>query len=373
MPQITYSTQLLFDNIKDKQRLLEILNVEQFVWNECSKVKFNIKKNSIVDLHAAFYKTFREQNQHIPSQVIIASERSVLSCYRSIKSNKHKISIPPIKNKLSLRLDKRTFSYKKGIFSIISLEKRIKCKALEYPKIKELLSKYQFCDPLLFERNGNIYICLTFKIPEILSTNKLAIGIDLGCRIPAATSEGNLFVDKKFNARKRSLRFLKRKLQSCRTRSAKRHLKKLRRKEKHVNKNFCHNLVNKILKSTNADTLVLENLKSIKVKKNKYKNNNRISQYPWYKLQEILTYKAPLYGKTVIKVAAAYTSQIDCRTDQYDGKRNGRVYVGKDGIHLDADINAACNIAKRSKLPCSIRNYFTWQATVNSPIVGVHS
>ena len=201
--------------------------------------------------------------------MVISAEQSVLSAYRSIKSNKQKITKPPEKKKRSIRLDKRTYSYKNNVFSIISLEKRVKCSPYLYPKLQGLMSKYQFSDPLLFERDGEIWICLTFNMPEILSQNKLALGIDIGCRINAATSEGKLYIDKKFNGEKRKLRFNKRKLQSKSktSKSAKRHLKKLRRKEANKNKNFSHHLANALINDTEADTLVLENLKSIKVKK----------------------------------------------------------------------------------------------------------
>jgi IS605 OrfB family transposase len=128
-------------------------------------------------------------------------------------------------------------------------------------------------------------------------------------------------------------------------------------------------LANHIIKDTQADTIVLENLKSIKVKKHKYQNKNRISQIPLYQLREFLTYKALLHNKQVITVSPAYTSQIDHRTGERDGLRVGGRYIGSDGQILHADCNAACNIAIRSKLPCSIGNYYVWQAKVNSPIV----
>ena len=276
-------------------------------------------------------------------------------------------------------MDKRTYSYKNKnevlVFSIISLEKRVKCSPYIYPKLQELISKYRFCDPLLFEKNGEVWICLTFDIPEILSQKKLALGIDLGCRVNAATSEGNLYIDKKFNGEKRKLRFNKRKLQSKSktSKSAKRKLKKLKRKERNINQNFSHHLANKIISDTKADTIVLENLKSIKVKKHKYQNKNRISQVPMFELRRILTYKALLHNKQVITVSPAYTSQIDHRTGKLDGKRIGGRYIGKDNQVLHADVNAACNIGLRSKLPCSISNYYAWQAKVNSPIVGFGS
>lgn len=374
MSKLTYNTRLVFQNDSDKNKIVDMLEKQRFAWNECSKVKFNIPTNSIVLLHGQFYTEFRQSQPEIPSQVVISAEQSVLSAYRSIKSNKHKRDKPPEKKKLSIRLDKRTYSYKNGVFSIISLEKRVKCSPYIYPKLQELISKYRFCDPLLFEKDGEIWICLTFNIPEILSQKKLALGIDLGCRVNAATSAGNLYVDKKFNGEKRKLRFNKRKLQSKSkdSKSAKRHLKKLKHKEANKNKNFSHHLANKLIKDTKADTLVLENLKSLKVKKNKYENKNRISQVPIYQLKQILTYKALLNEKTVIEVCPSYTSQIDNQTDKKDGVRKGRRYYSKSGKIYDSDINGAINIGIRSKLPVSQTKNLTYgQANVNSPIVGV--
>ena len=373
MGKLTYNTKLVFQSDSDKDKIVSMLEKQRFAWNECSKVKFNIPTNSIVLLHGQFYTKFRESQPEIPSQVVISAEQSVLSAYRSIKSNKQKLDKPPEKKKLSIRLDKRTYSYKNGVFSIISLGKRVKCSPYIYPKLQELISKYRFCDPLLFEKNGEVWICLTFDIPEILSQKKLALGIDLGCRVNAATSEGNLYIDKKFNGEKRKLRFNKRKLQSKSkdSKSAKRHLKRLKRKEANKNKNFSHHLANKLIKDTKADTLVLENLKSLKVKKNRYENKNRISQVPIYQLKQILTYKALLNEKTVIEVSPAWTSQIDHVTGKKEGDRKGRRFYVKSGKIYDSDINGAINIGLRSKLPVSQTKKLTYgQANVNSPIVG---
>lgn len=374
MNRLTYNTRLIFKSDDDRKSVVEMLKSQRFAWNECSKVKFEyVPNNSITDLHGIFYRKFRESQPQIPSQVVISAENSVLSTFRSIKSNKHKIDKAPEKKKLSMRLDKRTFSFKNEVFSIISLGKRIKCSPYIYPKLQELINKYKFCDPLLFEKSGEVWICLTFEIPAILSQNKLALGVDLGCRVNAATSEGNLYIDKSFNSRKRKLRFNKRRLnsKSHNSKSARRKLKKLKGKESNINKNFSHNLAKKIISSTKADTIVLENLKSIKVKKHKYQNKNRISQVPIYQLKQILTYKALLNEKTVIEICPSYTSQIDSQTGKKDGTRKGRRYYSKTGKIYDSDINGAINIGLRSKLPVSQTNNLTYgQANVNSPIVG---
>lgn len=374
MGYLAYSTRLTFREESDKDKLVELLEAARFTWNECSKVHFHeVSKNSIVELHSKFYGRFREQHDRIPAQVVVSSQRSVLGAYKSTKSNKHKLAEPAIKKKLSFQLDKRTYSYKNRTFSLITLRKRVKCSFVIYPKLEELLNKYIFGDPLIFERGGDIWITFTFNTSEAPPQQTLAIGIDLGCRVPAATSEGNLYIDKKFNAEKRRLRYLKRQLQSTAakgSKSAKRHLKKLRRKEASKNRNFSHNLSKKIIEGTKADTLVLENLKSIKVKKNKHQNKNRVSQVPLYQLKQFLTYKALLAEKTVIEVCPSYTSQIDSQTGKRDGTRKGRRYYSQSGKIYDADINGAINIGLRSQLPISQTSRLTYgQATVNSPIV----
>lgn len=374
MGRLTYSTRLTFKEESDKEKLIELLEAARFTWSECSKVRFHeVSKNSIVDLHAKFYGRFRERFDHIPAQVVISTQRSVLGSYKAIKSNEQTITEPAVKKRLSFQLDKRTYSYKNRTFSLITLGNRIKCGFASYPKLEELLNKYTFGDPLIFERGGDIWISFPFNTPETPPKQTLAVGIDLGCRVPAATSEGNLYIDKKFNAEKRKLRYLKRQLQSAAakgSKSAKRHLKKLRRKESNKNRNFSHNLSKRIIEDTKADTLVLENLESIKVKKNKYQNKNRISQVPLYQLRQFLTYKALLAEKTVIEVCPSYTSQIDSQTGKRDGTRKGRRYYSQSGKIYDADINGAINIGLRSKLPISQTSCLTYgQATINSPIV----
>ena len=363
---ITYTTRLEFNNEEDRQKIFKMLEAQQLAWNECSKIKFGIKKNSIVDLHAAFYKNFRESQAKIPSQVVICAENECLSAYRSVKSNKHKIIKPIEKKKLSIRLDKRIYSFKyinnELVFSIVSLDKRVKCKLHLYNKLSCLIGKYAFCDPELFIKDNNVWIALTFNIATNLVNKTSACGIDLGIRMSAVTSEGKFYQDKKFNKEKRKLRYLKRQLQSKGTKSAKRHLNKLRRKEHNKNKNQFHLLANSILKDTKAKVIVLEDLSKIKQKKHKYQNKNRISQVSFYQLKQILTYKAPFYGKTVIQVPAYNTSQIDHRTDKKDGIRVGRRYYGKDGIVLDADQNAVLILPKGLNSPFRISLYLTGRA-----------
>lgn len=366
--KVTYTTRLICE-AGEEQKILQMLDAELVAWNEASKDQFTLPKNSIVDLHAKFYKKFRTSQPQIPAQIVIAAENSVLSTYRSAKSNKARLKEPPKKTKRCLRLDMRSYSYKNGVFSIISLGKRVKCRPFLYPKLENLLLKHRFCDPLVFVRDGNPWIAITFDIPTPPETRTSVCGIDMGIRMVAVTSEGKFYQDKNFNRKKRQLRFLKRQLNKCQTKSSRRHIKKISRRERNRNRDQSHKVANAILADTKADVIAVENLKGLKKKKNPFQNKNRISQVPFYALKEILRHKAPLYGKLLLEVSPEYTSQIDHRTGKRDGERKGRRYYGKDGVVLDADHNAAVNIAKRCKLPVSHVTVLDGQATVSKPIV----
>jgi len=369
---ISYNTRLTGSQ-EDLQSLRQILEFERFAFNEASKIQFELPQNSIVMLHSKFYYKFRNFNPTIPSAVVIIGEQACLSAYRSVKSNKHKITKPIEKKRLSIRLNQHLYFKKnqdKYSIRITTADKRKTFKFILYSKLKELLDKFPYCDPLIYvDNNDNLCICFTFKTkPEEKLKQKLCLGVDLGCRVTAACSDGRLIIDKKFNADKRKLRHLKDSLKSKGTKSARKHLNKLRHKEHNQNKNQSHLVANEILK-TDADTIALENLKGIKAKKHKFQNKNRISQVPLAELRRIVTYKAENQGKTILLVNPAFTSQTDSITGKREGERKGRRFYAKSGLVYDADLNASRNIANRSKLPVSCGNILDGQGIVNCPNV----
>lgn len=362
---LTYNTQL----VGDTDALKSILEMERVVYNIASKEQFPEQKNSLVVLHSKVYKNVRKQYPNIPSQVVIKAEQEVLAGYRSIKSNKHKKSKPIVKTNLSMRLDKRLYSIPdKFSIRITTLGDRQTYKFVVYPRLKELLEKYPFQDPLIYEHNGKVYICLSFENKQPQLKQRLALGVDLGVRRAAATSDGRLIIDRSFNERKRRLRYKKDQLKSKGTKNARRKLRySLKRKERNQNKNQTHLIANEILK-TEADTICLENLKSIKRKKNPYQNKHSISQVPLYELRRVITYKAENMGKSITLVCPQYTSQTDCVSGKREGERRGCRFYSKNGLIYDADINASINIAKVSKLPVSQTTNLTYgQVSVNRP------
>lgn len=360
---LTYNTTLI-GNTEELKKLLEF---HRFVFNYASKQQLPEQKNSLVVLHSKVYHNVRKSNPEIPSQVVIKAEQEVLSSYRSAKSNKHKKKLIEKKN-LSMRLDKRLYSIPdKFSIRITTTGKRQTFKFVVYPRLKELMEKYQYKDPLIYEDSGKICIAFSFENKVDKVKQRLALGVDLGIRRSAAMSDGRVIIDRKFNGDKRRLRHIKDELKSKGTKASRRKLRySLRRKERNKNKNQTH-LISNIVLNTNADTICLENLKSIKRKKNKYQNKHSIGQVPLYELRRVITYKAENAGKSVVLVSPQYTSQIDSMTGLLEGDRRGCRFFAKSGLVYDADLNAAMNIAKRSKLPVSYGNILDGQASVNTP------
>jgi IS605 OrfB family transposase len=370
---ITYNAELIPTNPDYMTLVLDVLGEYCSVLNEASILQFSDLKSlsNIKALHNMFYYQTRENHSDFPSQMIIRAEMECLASYKSIKSNKHKLSKPFEKKNLSMRLDKRLYSHVKGDATKIKITTKEKKKEFQiklYPKLEKLISQYQFVDPLIFVRDGKLMISLTFdNAPTEKTKSSLCLGIDLGIRRTAACSDGRLIIDKKFNADKRKLRYLKHQLQSKGSKSSVKHLNKLKHKEKNKNKNQTHLVANEILK-TNANVIALENLKGIKAKKYKTQNKNAVSQVPFFELRRILTYKAENMGKHVCLVSPAYTSQIDSISGIKEGERRGCRFYAKSGLVYDADINAAINIARRSKHPISQGNLLDGQVVVNRPI-----
>lgn len=376
MSNISYNIKLHFDSDEDKTLLLKTLLEHQKVWNHISKHTFETKNINKKIIHDNNYHQCRKLFPNCPSQVIIRAKDSVYAAYRSIKSNKvlHKLEEPCEQNKLSIRLDKRLYTFlDNNKIKLTTVEKRIICFYVPYPKFKELLSKYSMCDPLVFMRNNDFWLSVSFDVPTPVHIENTCIGVDLGIRRFAVTSEGLAITDNDFLRQKRQLRYQKRILKSItdkkHSHSGRAKLKRVKNKERNKNKNLAHHIANKILE-TKSNTIILEDLSSLK-KKNLRKDNfsksnsskNRLSQVPFGMLRDILTYKAPLSGKKVVTVNPAFTSQQDYR-GLVKGERKGCRYYASDGTVYDADWNAAINIAKKyvitkeaqgTKLPISLK------------------
>ena len=142
----------------------------------------------------------------------------------------------PIKKNLCMRLDKRLYSKfnKNGIYLISNKSiKRCFATLCLYPKIEKLFNSYPTSDPLIFFKNNEFYLSVSFKLPEQVKQNENTLGIDLGCRRLVTTSNGDAIKSTDYLRQKRKIRYLKRILNSKKknSHSARTKLKKIKHKE----------------------------------------------------------------------------------------------------------------------------------------------
>jgi IS605 OrfB family transposase len=345
---------------------MELLEQTRDAYNECAKIIYgNHIPLDIRSVHNAVYSHLRSNYPKLTSNAVIALYRDVMGAIRSIQSNKHEDAKIPEKTHLNHKLNRYLYSHltAEGVWLTTNI-KRIRSHITfkRYPRLQEMFQKYVPGDPTIFIRDGKFYLSIPFKVPEAPLLNDNCIGVDLGERRFAITSDGLMLDDKEYNARRRKLRYLKRCLQKKGTKSARRHSRRLSVKERNQSTDMCNKVANAIIDSTDASILVLEDLSNIKKRTSKSRDgfkkknhNRRISQIPFYKFKQILSYKALLHGKRVATVSPFMTSQIDCTTGKQDGTRKNRRFYCKSGVVLDSDWNAAINIARKSKHPFSFK------------------
>lgn len=359
---LTYKTRLNFETEKVRSFWVGQMSLVKGCYNFMAKIVFDEKiPLNIKAFHNRFYRAAREAYSDLPAQMCIKVYKQVLANYRTISGNNGDLEKPLEMKRPSIGLDKRLYSgmtRESFRLSTGDRNRRTEVKFVRYPKFDEMAEKYRMCDPVLQydERSDTFYACIPFLA---LGTTPLAeshLGVDLGMKRIATLSDGTAIVDKEYLARRRWIRHNKSELRrhKRKSHSARRKLKSIRRREMNMCKDVCHRVANEILRHDGA-TIVMEDLSRIKRRTaktkaghNRTRHNNAMSQVPFFKLRQILTYKAPLVGKQVATVSPQYTSQEDCRTQSKEGcVRKGCRFYTADGRVFDADWNAAINVCNR--------------------------
>ena len=208
--------------------------------------------------------------------------------------------------------------------------------------------------------NGKFYLFLVAELPdkpEVVVDGFL--GVDSGIAKIATTSDGKYYSGTKVkNLRRRNFK-LRQKLQAKGTKSAKRLLKRRRRKKSRFAPDVNH-CISKILVQVAKGThraIVLEDLKGIRerARKGTRKTVNKtmrqaLSSWAFYQLRRFIEYKARAAGVAVIYVDPRNTSRTCSKcgyVDKKSRKDQEHFVCTSCGYALNADINAAINIADR--------------------------
>lgn len=215
---------------------------------------------------------------------------------------------------------------------------------------RELLSYPRGQSDLIY-RNGEFCLHVTVDIPDVEESSVMdLLGVDLGIANIAFDSDGNRYSGKQVNKVRHRHKSLREKLQEKRTKSAKRLLKKRKRKEQRFASDTNHIISKRIvtLAQRTDRGIALETLDGIRNRTRAKKDQRyRLHSWSFAQLGGFITYKAKRAGVPVVFIDPKHTSQrcSGCGHTEKANRRSRDLFVCKACGHSeDADRNGARNI-----------------------------
>jgi len=315
------------------------------------------EKNGI-ELHRALYYPLKADYPTLVSDLHVQARVKATEAVKSALSLKkagrkvtrpHSQACPPRYNLHTYRVDWESRTVR---MSLVGGRQTIR---FHIPDYSAKYAGYPTDTADLVERDGRwwLHVVVTVLAPDVAPSDQV-IGIDLGITRPAVTSNNRFLGKKRWKAVEGRLFHLKRALQKKGTRSAKRHLKRVRHRQRCFRHDCDHVLSKQIVQSVEpGGTIVLENLKDIRKRmkaKRRTTTKRRMHSWAFAQLKGFIAYKAEERGCTVAGVDPRHTSQTCscCGHSARTNRRSQSVFICRQcGYHLNADLNAARNIAAK--------------------------
>ena len=199
-------------------------------------------------------------------------------------------------------------------------------------------------------RQGDYYINIVVEVPtQPRNKTPKVLGVDVGLRDIASTSTGKSWDGKQLKETRTKFARVRASIQSKRTKSSKRLLRRLSGRERRFQKWVNHNISKQLVaEAKEFGVIAFEDLTGIrqraKVRKSQRQEHN---SWAFYQLRLLTEYKANIAGIALLLVDPRYTSKT-CNCCKVIGNRNGKSFSCVNqlcGWVGDADHNGALNIA----------------------------
>lgn len=343
--QITTKVKLL---PTDEQRklLLDTMRLYNEACNYISEQAFKHETKKQFDIHALVYDNTRK-SFGLTSQMVIRAIAKVAG------QMKREFVQHAFKDTGAIQYDSRVFRFKAAdIVNIWTVGGRIDIKMIMtgYQKKTALESKKQ---ANLVYVDGKFYLLVVIDSPDRDPIDPDGvIGVDMGIVNIATLNDGTNFTGADVERARQRYASLRGRLQKRGTKSAKRKLKKISKREARFRADINHKISKTIIskaKGTNS-MIAIEDLKGIRSKTTVRKSQRaKHSGWSFFQLRSFIEYKAKLEGIPVLAVHPAYTSQQcpSCGNTTRSNRKNQANFACECGYTNNADVVGAINIASR--------------------------
>ncbi len=315
--------------------------------NTAARAGFDNRVFSQPNIHKLVYYAIRESTR-LGAQLTVRAIGKAVECFKRDKK-----ICPVFKPRSAIIYDERIMRFKGFTHvSLSTVEGRkvipMVIASYQYERLQEAIKTGQ-ADLVYHSGTFYLLVSIDFNTPAKDIPNEV-VGVDLGVDKIAVDSLGNTYTGEAVEVVRKRIGELRSELQACGTRSAKRHLKRLKRYESNYRSTANHQIARRIVDTAKAHhaAIALEDLTGIRDRTRFRKSQRaRISGWAFHQLRRFIEYKSELAGVTVIVVDPRNTSRTCSKCghcDKSNRKSQSEFECRACGHKANADFNAARNL-----------------------------
>ena len=355
--KLVATVKLLVDE-SQKTRLLATMSRVNEACSWLAEKAFELQSADKLRLQRLYYHELRERFA-LSAQHVVRLISKVCEVYKRDKSK-----LCTFREHGAIPYDQRLYTFKNGLdrISLLALDGRltVPCAIGAYHRAR--LEGVRGQADLVY-RKGKLFLFVTVDVPDGSPIDPEGwLGVDLGIRNLAVDSDGERFSGESTLAVRSRIAKLRASLQSVGTRSAKRHLRKLRSKERNFHSHTNH-VISKTIVRKAKDTgrgISVEDLTGIRDRVT-VRKAQRTSLHGWsfHQLRAFLAYKATLSGVRLVAVDPRNTSRTCPKCgciDKANRRSQAEFLCIECGFEGNADHVGAINIAFRAKVNAPIES-----------------